>query len=543
MKVPPHAIQPFSSTADSRAGGLVKTMLVAVTLVISACGGGGGGSSGGPPAAVGGGTTGGGTQQPGFASGTFASSDDFKDLCANPRGAGSPDRAGTTQDENNWLRSWSNELYLWYDEIEDQDPAGFTTPAYFDLMKTNATTSSGAPKDKFHFTIPTDEWIAQSQSGISAGYGAEFAVLAGTPPREVAVAFANPGTPAAGQNLSRGARVLSVDGVDMVNGTDTDTLNAGLFPSDVGETHTFVVQDLGATSTRTITMTSAQVTEDPVQFDQLINTPSGPVGYLFFSAHIATAEAELVAAMSNFASAGVTEMIVDLRYNRGGFLDIANELAFMVAGGAASGQVFDEIQFNDKHTVTNPVTGAALTPTRFHEVTQDFSGPAGQPLPTLNLSRLFVLTTADTCSASEAIINGLRGIGVEVVLIGETTCGKPYGFYAFDNCGTSYFSIQFRGVNAQNFGDYSDGFSPEVGARIQGTTVPGCYVEDDYDNALGDPAEAQLAAALGYIATSACPASSSGSAAPRGLAQRWGGLQPEGGVVQRPWRPGAVIRQ
>ena len=68
-------------------------------------------------------------------------------------------------------------------------------------------------------------------------------------------------------------------------------------------------------------------------------------------------------------------------------------------------------------------------------------------MPTLNLTRVYVLTTADTCSASESIINGLKGAGVTVNQIGVTTCGKPYGFYPQDNCGTTYFSIEFRGVN------------------------------------------------------------------------------------------------
>ncbi len=509
-----------------------RLLILAVSTLLAACGGGGGGGGSAAPAPP---------PATGFAAGTFEPSTQFRNRCQNPRSGNFPDVQGSTEDENNWLRSWSNELYLWYDEIDDQDPAAFSTAAYFDLMKTNAVTTSGAPKDRFHFTIPTDEWVARSQSGVSAGYGAEFALISASPPREVAVAFTDPGTPASVQGLSRGARVLEVDGVDMVNGTDTDTLNAGLFPSDVGEVHTFVVQDLDATTTRTISMTSAQVTADPVQFERVFNTASGVVGYLFFSTHIAPAEVQLVQAMSEFATAGVTDLVVDLRYNGGGFLDIANELAFMIAGTAASGQVFDEIQFNDKHQVVNPVTNETLAPTLFHEVTQNFSGPAGQPLPVLNLNRVFVLATGDTCSASESLINGLRGVGVEVVLIGETTCGKPYGFYAFDNCGTSYFSIQFRGINAQGFGDYADGFSPETGAQIQGTTVPGCYVLDDFDRPLGDPQEAQLAAALGYIETASCPAASV-NGAPRGLAVRWP-TQTGEQTLSKPWQPGAVVRR
>src|SRR4029078_1056346 len=104
--------------------------------------------------------------------------------------------------------------------------------------------------------------------------------------------------------------------------------------------------------------------------------------------------------------------------------------------------------------------------------TQGLSGRSGQPLPTLDLGRVFVLTSADTCSASEAIINGLRGAGVALQLMGSTTCGKPYGFYPHDNCGTTYFAIQFQGVNFLGFGDYADGF------------VSPCSVADAFVHAL-----------------------------------------------------------
>jgi hypothetical protein len=125
-------------------------------------------------------------------------------------------------------------------------------------------------------------------------------------------------------------------------------------------------------------------------------------------------------------------------------------------------------------------------------------------LPAVNLSRVFVLTGADTCSASEAIINGLRGVGMNVIQIGNTTCGKPYGFYPQDNCGTTYFSIQFQGVNDAGFGSYADGFSPMTNSNGVGVQVPGCTVADDFNHALGDPAENRLAAALFYRANSTC---------------------------------------
>ena len=106
------------------------------------------------------------------------------------------------------------------------------------------------------------------------------------------------------------------------------------------------------------------------------------------------------------------------------------------------------------------------------------------------------------------MINGLRGVGVDVYVIGSTTCGKPYGFYPTDNCGTTYFSIQFRGENAAGFGDYTDGFSPANITANAGTLVPGCSVADDFTHELGDTAESRIAAALNFRASNnaTCPA-------------------------------------
>jgi len=232
--------------------------------------------------------------------------------------------------------------------------------------------------------------------------------------------------------------------------------------------------------------------------------------------------------------------VLDIRYNGGGYLDIASEVAYMIAGpGPTAGRAFERTVFSDKHPSRDPVTGETLTPVPFHATSQGFSGPEGQALPTLNLSRVTVLTSANACSASESIMNGLRGVGVQVIQVGTTTCGKPYGFYPADNCGTTYFSIQFQGVNAQGFGDYPDGFSPSNTVSSPGVTVPGCSVADDFSHALGDPAEARLAAALGYLADQSCPAAA--GTAPPGVAQA---AAPADGLAPKsPWRENRILRR
>jgi hypothetical protein len=524
---------------------VLKLLFAIMALVnLGACGGGGGGGGGGKPGPSGGSWT----------SGTFLDASTFAARCVAPRaginpatGGPFPDMAGTRTDENNFLRSLSNDTYLWYNEITDRDPALYATLPYFDLLKTNATTSSGQPKDKFHFTYPSDEWFQLSQSGISAGYGAQWVLLAAVPPRKVVVAYTEPNSAATAVNLARGAEILVADGVDVINGgtqANVNTLNAAFFPSQPGETHTFTIRDLNGTQ-RNITMTSANITSVPVQNVGTITTPTGNVGYMLFNDHIATAESGLINAVNQLVAAGVTDLVVDLRYNGGGYLDIASEFAYMIAGPVpTAGQVFENLRFNSKHPATNPITGQALSPTPFHTTTQGFDVAAGQALPTLNLSRVFVLTGSNTCSASESVMNSLAGVDVEVIQIGSTTCGKPYGFYGLDNCGTTYFTIQFKGENNKGFGDYTDGFSASNQTGPRGTVVPGCSVADDFTHALGDPAENRLAAALAYRDGVACPAAT--GLAPPGALKASAGFDlstVDGYAPKSAWHQNRILRR
>ena len=501
-------------------------------LALGGCGGGGGGSSAGSSAGSG----------TGWTPGVFQPASKFAALCATPRTGTDPyssppnqpypDRQGSTLDENNWLRSWTHQLYLWYDEVQDADPSLSTTPDYFQLMKTMQKTSSGAPKDRFHFTYPTSTWEQLSQSGVEVGYGLQWEINNSANPPTVTIAYLQPAAslPAAttAAALVRGDAVLAVDGVSLSSATtqaSINAINAGLAPSKAGEQHTFLIQDPGSTATRTVQLQAANITETPVLIATTVTGPGGAtVGYILYNDQIATAESELISAISDLKSKNVTDLVLDLRYDGGGYLDIASELAYMIAGPAqTAGETFELQQFSNQYPTTNPVTGQAITPTPFFSTTQGFSTTAGQPLPTLGLTRVAVITGHDTCSASESIINALQGVGVSVYQIGSTTCGKPYGFYPQDNCGTTYFSIEFQGVNAKGVGGYGDGFSPANTTPMVGVPVPGCSVADDFAHALGDPGEGRLAAALAYLANppaATCPSPPTGNAAPATLTQR-----------------------
>jgi hypothetical protein len=249
-----------------------------------------------------------------------------------------------------------------------------------------------------------------------------------------------------------------------------------------------------------VTLTAANTTDVPVQNVSVL--PGTTIGYMLFNDQLATAENALVNAVNTLKGDGITDLVLDIRYNGGGYLDIASELAYMIAGPTpTAGQTFELVRFNAKHPSTDPVTGQPITPTPFHTTAQGFSTTAGQPLPTLNLTRVFVLTTSSTCSASEALMNGLAGVGVPVFQIGSTTCGKPYGFYPQDNCGTTYFTIEFQGVNAKSFGDYPDGFTP---GGTTAASFKGCPVTDDFTHQLTDPNESLIYVAQHYAQGAAC---------------------------------------
>lgn len=484
--------------------------LMLAIVGVQGCGGGGGGDTSTPTGGNGVVTA------PTWTAGMFGAEADYKNYCAAPRSgidpftsAAYPDQAGTAMHEKMWLRSWNNRTYLWYREVTDLDPQSYSVVNYFATLKTNAVTDSGAAKDNFHFYQDTASYKQQTQSGVSYDYGINWKVGSTTPPRQFEVAYLDPVSPAVTAGLLRGYRLIQVDGVDFVNdntAAGVAVFTAALFPSVSGRAHTFKFRD-NSGAEKTVSMTSASVTTVPVMNVQVLNSGSKKVGYLQFNTHIANAQPQLINAVQQFKDSAVNELVVDLRYNGGGLLALASQFAYMVSGpNIIQNRYFEKTIFNDKFPTTDPVNGDALTPTSFYSRGIDYNAGVftNQNLPNLNLSRVIVLTSDDTCSASEAFINGLRGVDVEIIQIGGKTCGKPYGFYPTENCGNTYFTIQFKGVNAKGFGDYADGLVPKANP-VFAADVKGCPVADDLSKALGNPEEAMLKTALYYANNNSCP--------------------------------------
>jgi len=204
--------------------------------------------------------------------------------------------------------------------------------------------------------------------------------------------------------------------------------------------------------------------------DSVYTISSKKIGYMVFNSFINPSVAELDQCFTKFKNSNVNELIVDLRYNGGGSVDVSKKLADLIGGTAANGGVYATYKHNNKHSELNKSINF-----------QTYSN-------SLSLSRVLFITTHGTASASELVINGLKPF-MPVFLIGSTTHGKPVGMYTFTykEFDWAFVPICFSMKNANNVGDYFDGLSVDVAAV------------DDYTLPFGDYNESSFAAALGYL--------------------------------------------
>ena len=394
----------------------------------------------------------------------------------------------TDNRQKNWVRSWLNENYLFYRDA----PLAIIDPNIYTNTVRNLFldyTVRGVPsKDRFSFVLTQAEADAVFQSGTATNVGFTLRRDASNG-GIVRIAYVDPNGPAAAAGLARGMVLATIDGV-ATSFPIPAKLSDKLFNSPAGTSSEIGVQDTLGGPVRTLTVASANFGTSPLIVDRVL--PGTTTGYLAYNSFATpVGEVQLADAFKRFADAGVTDLVVDLRYNGGGFIHIAAQLGYMVAGQVqSSGKVFETFVYNDKRSAKNISIEFVNTITSLF----DNSARAGELLSELNLRRVSVLTSGSTCSASEAFISALRGIDIDVALVGGTTCGKPYGFTQANNCTLAFFGLEFEGRNNK-------------GAATPVTGIPAtCAATDDLDHALGDPAERMLATALSYRLAGRCPA-------------------------------------
>jgi hypothetical protein len=396
--------------------------------------------------------------------------------CGGGEGGGSaPPLSCSVADQNAWVRQHFDERYFWYALAPRPDPAGYATVQdYFDasLFGGNAT----FPSDRYSYKGPTADFDRLFVDGESRGYGLSVAGLEveGRPDLPLRVRYIEPQSDAAAKGVMRGETIVSINGRPASEYIAADDFDV-LVPDNVGQQLQLVVR--GAGGDRSVTLVARDYRLTPVTGARVVTTPLGrKVGYVLIKDMIDQVDAPLSSAFAQFRAEGVSEVVIDLRYNGGGYVRTGATVASHVGGARTAGLDYVRLLYNDLGWTANQSVG--------------FSSPANA----LGLTRAYVLSGPRTCSASEQVINGLRGVGVEVIQIGDVTCGKPVGFNAQDGgCGDTYSIVTFESVNARNEGRYFDGF------------VPQCDVADDLDQPLGSTAEGQLAAALQHADTGLCP--------------------------------------
>ena len=403
-------------------------------------------------------------------------------------GSAPPALSCSVADQQQWLRGYVDDWYYWYALSPKPSPAGFSTvESYFDaLLYTGGDlipNGGGArwPSDRYRGDESTESFNRFFGAGQTLGYGVAVAGLEVTKPSPqpnapLFVRYVEPLSPARAAGVVRGDRVLSLNGVAVSALISADDFTL-LTPAAAGNTLTLVLRNAAGVD-RTVVLAAAVYALTPVQNRQILQSPNGrSIGYLTVKDMIDQTATPLADAFSSFRASNVQELVLDLRYNGGGLVSVAREVASYAAGSRASGQVFARLLYNDKRSASN----------------QDYA--FGNPANWAGPPKVYVLAGPRTCSASEQVINGLRGVGVNVVAIGDTTCGKPVGFLPQSSgCGTTYSVVNFESVNARNEGRYFDGFEAT------------CRVSEDFSRPVGATTDPLLVAAAYHVDNGFCPA-------------------------------------
>jgi C-terminal processing protease CtpA/Prc len=468
--------------------GMGRTSLsIALSISLAACSGGGGnvtgGSSGGSP-----------TPTPSTADCSLGAQQDF-------------------------AKSVIDEWFLYPNKIDGSvNKANYSTvQAYIDALLQPFRTD--IKDEQFTYVTSIKQEEAFYNSGSSAGFGIRLAY--DTSQKRVFVVEAFENAPALGAGIDRGTEIIAI-GTSASNLQTVSSLMASggaqavvdaLGPSTAGTTRVLRVNINGAV--KDLTVTKADFTIDPVSNRygaKILNDGGRMVGYINLRNFINTAEPDLRTAFATFRAQGVTEVIIDLRYNGGGLVDISEKFGDLLAADNV-GKVFSYTTFRDSKANNNS--------------TKTF---AAQPQAIAATKIAFIGTTA-TASASELLANAfIPYLGNNVALIGTNTFGKPVGQLPFDKaaCDERIRVIAFRTENAAHQGDYFGGLA-SVFPRT-------CAASDDITHQLGDPEEASVKAALDFLAGRACtPITATNGQAPLSL-------KPERKPV-RPVEPNAVQRE
>lgn len=347
--------------------------------------------------------------------------------------------------------------------------------------------------DEFSFLV--DDYIALENSfnGISKNNGMEFRLNRYKEDPTKVFGFVRlvlPGTDAEAKGLTRGVIFNRIDGQQITEDNFRSLLAPDTYTIGLATLENEIVTEID----QTITLTKVEYTENPVFINKVIEEEGKKIGYFMYNAFNDSFDPQLNAAFAKFKAENIEDLVLDLRYNGGGNVETAKDLASMITG-QFTGEVFSTEEWNEEFQEAFLADNPDRLINRF-----DTTISNGDNINSLQLNRVFVLTTRSSASASELIINALNPY-IDVIQVGTTTRGKfqaSITLYDSDNFrrlqanpGHTYAMqpLVLKSLNAVGFTDYFEGFAPDI------------ELEEDFNNPgiLGTPEEPLFKAALDNI--------------------------------------------
>ncbi len=386
----------------------------------------------------------------------------------------SPTPTGVDLTIENFVYNGMNEIYLYKADVPVLADNYFSSQADRNDFLDNYATPEDlfydglvASQDRFSFIV--DDYVALENlfSGVSKTSGLSYGLVrycSGCSEIFAYVRYILPNTPAATSGLERGDIISRIDDQQL-----TDTNFSSLFGQD-----SFTV-GLATLDGSTITDTDETIAlnkienynTNPVFIAKTLDVEGQKVGYLMYNSFTANYDPQLNAAFGQFKADGVTDLILDLRYNGGGSVRTATDLASMITG-QFPGQLFMREQWNAEYQAYFQSEAPERLLNNFNTTIK-----SGEAINSLNLNRVYVITTSRSASASELVINGLDPY-INVVQVGETTTGKFQASvtlydspnFGRDNANPSHtYAIQplvLKSVNSAGVSDYVNGLAPDI---------------------------------------------------------------------------------
>jgi C-terminal processing protease CtpA/Prc len=422
----------------------------------------------------------------------------------------SDDNLTSASQINDFVWKGMNLFYLYKDDVPNLANDRFSSiPDYSDYLN-----SYNSPFDLFNslkyqpetidrFSWIVDDYIALEQffDGISTSNGMEYQLFRFSSTDTNRYGFVThvlPNTEAESNGVKRGDVFYGIDGQQLTSDNASQLLNQNNYTINLGSYNDNgtpeTSDDSVISSSESITLSKSQYTENPILIKNILDVDGTKIAYLMYNGFTGTKQfnAELNDVFGTFKNANATELVLDLRYNPGGSVYTATLLSSLITGQFTGG-VFSTQQWNAEFQEAYINENAELLINRFIDRND------GATLNSLNLSKLYVLTTRRSASASELVINSLIPY-IDVVQIGTNTYGKyqasttlydsPNFRRQGANPGHTYAMqpLIYKSLNANGVTDYFDGLTPDIflGERINNLGVLGDVNEPLLAEAIAD---------------------------------------------------------